>query len=492
MACYLGVDAGTTNTKVLVLFEDGSTRIAKSFPTPKYTRDGAEYFSLDAIETGVLTAIHQVKRDHEIAGIGFSSIGESVVPIDENGGTLGDPLTWYDTSTIPTARGLEHRSTLFPYTRRGLHPEHTLGVFKMLWMKEHRPRIASAAAAGTMKWLPVSSYLPFRWCGLQRWDYSQAARSFLLDIHHRQWDENALAALGLTGELPEVHSMGSPLAGTPEGIPLYLGGHDHIVGMNGVRILFGMGTLYASIGSAFVLGGTAVIGTRAMTAMIQEFDDLIAGAASQPGAYYIENSMRYCGTLLASVARITGESEPGAYYSRINDQLMENPIPENPALFLAEGDRFIRQSKTGFQIIDIPLQVTPSFLVWSLYLYLVLNARTILDELSGLFDASRLIVGGGPARNPLLMQLLADGLGIPLTLLDQSELSALGAALTAAEGAGDSQVIQNTLISLDTRVIEPGHRSPEIRRHLHRLSERISAYLEKTAHVYNHEHNKNR
>ena len=489
MTAYLGIDVGTTNTKVLVLFEDGSTRIAENFPTPKYKRAGVEYFSLEAIEKGILTAIGRIKREHTAAGIGFSSIGESVVPIDQDGRTLNDPITWYDAAAVQTARRFEERSDLFPYSRRGIHIEHTLGVFKMLWMKEHLPRIA-----GVKSWLPVSSYLAFRWSGVQKWDYSQAARAFLLDIHQRRWDRNALDALGLTGELPEADYMGrrlgdpldrprgsrrgscpDGLGGPAQGIPLYLGGHDHIVGMNGVRILFGMGTLFASIGSAFVLGGTALINTPAITAMIEDFDDLIVGAAGQPGAYYLENSMRYCGTLLAAAARMAGEPDTQAFYTRANAHLGE--IPDRPALFLTEGDRFIRQSASGFRIIDIPLQVNPSFLVWSLYLYLVLNARTILRELGGIFDSSRLIVGGGPTGNPVLMQLLADALEIPLTLLDQPELSALGAALTAAEGAGDFRVIQNIRGSLNTVSIEPSPRSPEIQHHLDRLARRIGAYL---------------
>ena len=73
------------------------------------------------------------------------------------------------------------------------------------------------------------------------------------------------------------------------------------------------------------------------------------------------------------------------------------------------------------------------------------------------------------------MQLTADALRMPLTLIQQPELSALGAALTAAEGAGDTDTIEHTRAAIDTTVIEPSERVDEIRQRLDRLSERMTA-----------------
>ena len=470
MKCYLGVDVGTTNTKVLALFEDGTTAIVAALTTPQYRRDGVEYFDVAAIERSVAAAVDAVRRADRVAGIGFSTIGESVVPLDRDGTSLSDPIAWYDAVTRKTAATLGERSDLFPYPRRGTQSEHTLAVYKILWMKAHLPTVGNVAS-----WLPVSSYLPFRWSGVQRWDYSQACRTLLLDIHDRRWDERALAALGLVGELPDPAYMGSAIGTTAEGIPLYLGGHDHIVGMNGVRALFGIGTLYNSIGSAFVLGGMTAIDGAAMAARLEEFDDLIVGVANQPGAYYIENSIRFYGTLLATIARIAGGADTARFYARSNAELATHAIPNEPVLFLVEGDRFLRQSKLGFQITEVPIAVDRPDLVWSLYLYLVLNTRTVVGELGDLFDSARFVVGGGPTGNRVLMQLTADTLQMPLTLIQQPELSALGAALTAAEGAGDTDTIEHTRAAIDTTVIEPSERVGEIRQRLDRLSERMTA-----------------
>jgi L-fuculokinase len=59
----------------------------------------------------------------------------------------------------------------------------------------------------------------------------------------------------------------------------------------------------------------------------------------------------------------------------------------------------------------------------------------ILERAAG-FKASSVICVGGGSRNKLWNQLRADLLGVPLTVLDQKETTALGAATFAFAGAG--------------------------------------------------------
>lgn len=451
MSSYLGIDVGTTNTKVLALHDDGSSRILHSSPTPVYTRNGVSFFDMAAVEAALSGAVDRARENLDLRGIGFSSIGESVVPLDADGTPLADPVVWYDRVTLDLFRKLGDRTDLFPYDKRGLGMKHTLGVYKMLWMKQNMPEVA-----GVRHWLPVSSFIPYRWSGEMRWDYSQACRSHLLDIHERSWDDRALEELGLGGELPPADYMGSRAGTTSTGIPLYLGGHDHIVGMNGVRILFGSDTIFDSIGSASVLGGTVTMGTAEMRRTLAAADDLIVGVAQAPGTYYAENSTRYFGKLLEAMARLLGAADIGLFYEEINQSLQQRneAAPALPRFFV-EGDRIVRQEKSGFDIRNLDVTMPREDVVWGLYLYLAVTTQLIVEELQGLFQEPRFVAGGGTSRNPLLMQVTADVLNRPITLLEQSELSGLGAALTAAESAGDGATLEHARDRLETRTVEP-------------------------------------
>ena len=471
MNSYLGIDVGTTNTKVLALHEDGSSQILHSSPTPVYTRNGVSFFDMAALEKRLSLAVDEAWERLDVRGISFSSVGESVVPLDAEGIPLADPLVWYDRITLDLFRGLRDREDLFPYEDRGLGMKHTLGVYKMLWMKQNLP-----AVAGVRHWLPVSSYLPYRWSGEMHWDFSQACRSHLLNIHERSWDERALKELGLTGELPPPDYMGSRVGTTHGGIPLYLGGHDHIVGMNGVRILFGSETIFDSIGSASVLGGTVSLESDQMRRTLAGADDMIVGVAHAPGTYYAENSTRYFGKLLESVARLLGAEDIGLFYDEMNDSLAQrNEAATAFPLFFVEGDRIVRQQKTGFDVRNLDVTMSREDLVWGLYLYLAVTTQLIVEELQDLFHEPRLVAGGGASRNPLLMQVTVDVLNRPMTLLEQSELSGLGAALTAAESAGDTRTLDNTRRDLETQTLEPSPKQQHRAREAARLREAMVA-----------------
>lgn len=499
MSCYVGIDIGTTNTKVLALTSDGRTDVVAATATPVYEAGGVSYFDVNRLHRELAAAVETARSRFEVRGIGFSSIGESVVPIDERGVRLSDPIVWYDKVTLETARDvLGGRRELFPYEERGLRSEHTLGVYKMLWMKENLERVSAVH-----RWLPVSSYIPYLWSGEMLWDFSQACRSYLLDIHRREWDEAALSELGFSGELPPADYMGTVIGTTRDGIPLYLGGHDHIVGMNGVRALFGQDTIFDSIGSASVLGGTVRMSADAMRAKLAAADDLIVGVSNEPGAYYAENAMRYFGKLLEAVARLLGAEDPARFYEEMNGRLATGGgatgsrgavgggapggaagsegasshdygalAPDLP-LFFVEGDRVVRQSKTGVDIAGLDLSGNRERFVQGLYLYLAVMTKMVADELEEMFEEPLFVAGGGASRNRTLMQLTADVLGRSVSLLEQSELSALGAAVTAAESAGDGETVQNTRDALSLVTLDPSPRGAEAAERAATLQEKL-------------------
>ena len=95
---YLGVDIGTTNTKVLILGENGEVTNIHRMSSPREIVNGVEYLKIDRIEGFVRECMRTASQSGKVEGIAFSGIGESVVPVSD-GKALSNPLMWHDRSS---------------------------------------------------------------------------------------------------------------------------------------------------------------------------------------------------------------------------------------------------------------------------------------------------------------------------------------------------------------------------------------------------------
>jgi xylulokinase len=91
---------------------------------------------------------------------------------------------------------------------------------------------------------------------------------------------------------------------------------------------------------------------------------------------------------------------------------------------------------------------------------LALQMRVMLEAMAALPNIalpSEIRAIGGNARNPLFMQIKADVYGRPVSVVDEPEASALGAALLGGIAAGLWPHLDAALAGLDRRdhVVEP-------------------------------------
>lgn len=450
---YLGFDIGTTNMKVLSVDQSGKISTVKTERTPTYSdQRGVHRFDLQKIIDFTRTTLtHTAESGQRIEGIGFSSIGESVVPLDEAGSPLADPILWYDGVTRKTAEELSHESRLRDYYSRGVRSSYTMGVYKMYYMLT-----TVIEQANVSVWLPLSSYLPFVLGGDMLWDYSQACRTLLLDIHKQAWDQDTIQHIGLIGGLPGPGPMGTPVGSTEAGIPLFVGGHDHIVGLNGIRELFGQDIIYYSLGSASLIGGIVSATADRMKEHMRRNPMLTVGRVRAGSEYPAELPGRYAGKLIESVARLIGSSDPQEFLSQANESL-QTYTPSRDALFMVEGDVFVGEQSNGFSVHEVPIDISPIELIHSVYTYLSAATAMAVDSLSPLFERPRLLVGGGPTNNRVLMQYMANGLQKDLSLLPEAELSALGAAILAVVGCKDRETLENCRGRLEPTIVQPSN-----------------------------------
>ena len=235
----LGIDIGTTNTKVAVYSKRGKLLAQSKALTPKgKSRDGLINFLPEKIWTTTARLIKQAvsNADVEIQAMAVSSFGESGVSLDENFEPTYDVIPWYDEQR--TTRQLEHLTkkidAQYFYNVTGLYPSAIHSVFKWLYLKEEKTKTWQQ----TKLWLSMTDFIGHKLSGTAFMEAGQAARTMAYDVVKNQWSKEILNAAGLnTNFLPPVVPATTPLGGItkeaskltglPEGTPVFVGGHDH-------------------------------------------------------------------------------------------------------------------------------------------------------------------------------------------------------------------------------------------------------------------------
>ena len=110
----LGVDVGTTHTKVLALdIASGRTVAVESAPTPmRQDADGEAHRAADVLET-VIELVARVSASlgpaPAVVALCVASVGEEVVLLDAKGLPVGDTIAWYDPRGLRASRRVRGR-----------------------------------------------------------------------------------------------------------------------------------------------------------------------------------------------------------------------------------------------------------------------------------------------------------------------------------------------------------------------------------------------
>lgn len=261
----LGVDIGTTDSKVLVTGIEGTEILSAATPSRWTNHDGrytdmpAEDLArtvLDLLERAVLKTTAEL-GPVRVSGIGVTAMGEAGVLLDEHSHAVFPIIAWFD------PRGAEEMSR-FPaevleqfWGRTGLPVSPTATVAKLAWMRR------TGVDFTRKTWLNIAEYVVYRLGGDAATELSLLARTGLLDQDTEALWPAAVAAVGASPELvpPRV------LAGTPlgrssnchgpvpkilHGAVLTVAGHDHPVAAIGCGVL-GADELFDSFGTAEAL-----------------------------------------------------------------------------------------------------------------------------------------------------------------------------------------------------------------------------------------------
>lgn len=475
MALLIGIDIGTTNTKVGLYDEKGNERAVTSRPTVAHRHpDGFSYYDPEEmwgfIASAIREAVERVETSEpgssrQIRSIGITSMAESGLLVDPATGEVKSAfLPWFDTCSAPQAERIAAESDLYERFRvSGIRNGFKLGLPKLLWLKER-----DQAAFRNTVWLSASGYIAYRLSGKAAFDYSLAARTFCFHINRKEWDRDWIRHFGFDPAMfPEALPSGTALGavesglagslGLPEGVQVAIAGHDHVVASLSVGAVT-PDVVYDSMGTAETLVGTFPE---------RELDRKDYDSGLSYGCHVAEGRMFWMGGNAASggsVEWLRGiVADPELSYEQLLQDLSElGPEPTGILFYpyLSGAGAPKPDTKALASFIGLAKAHGRKHLIKAVLEGTAYQLQAIREEAERVSGRSiaRLVVVGGGTRNPYWLQTKADVLGATLVAPPIGEATLLGAALCAGAGAGvyaSMDEAANASAGLSAKTIQP-------------------------------------
>ena len=486
---YLGLDVGTTGCKAGVFDADGrlSALAYREYPLLAPEPGWAE---IDSARVGeaclevIREAADACPKD-PVRAMGISSQGEAFTPVGPNGEILGNAMVSSDARAQPLVetwgRQLGARR-LYEATGHTPHPMFT--IFKLRWLREHKPDVWAAAA----KFYCFEDLIQMH-LGLEpAISWPLAGRTMMFNVATHRWEPGILAELDLDGgRLARLMPSGSVVGtvasrvaqhlGLPEGVIVVAGGHDQPCGALGAGAVEPGMAMYATGTTECICPalGQPVFQDELFRSNICTYDYTL------DGMYTTVLFSLTGGNLLRWFRDEWGQSEveeAGRTNADPYDLIIGRMAPEPTGLlvlpyFTPSGTPYFDSQLPG-AVLGLRLTTTRGEFLRALLEGVALEMRLNVDILqrAGLELREFRAIGGG-AKNRALTQLKADVLGRPVTTLAVTEAGCLGVAMLAcAAHCGTSPVELARTWVRPQEVVEP-----DPRRSAH-YEERFGAYRE--------------
>ena len=456
MACYLGIDVGTSGTKTLLMDPDGKVLATATseydFETPKpgWTQQDPELW-WQATRQSVRAVIRKAKLDgKQVAGIGLSGQMHGLVITDGAGKPLRPCLMWNDQRTAAQAAAIEDacggQKGLIRLVGNAAMTSFTLT--KLMWVRDNEPR-----TYGRIKHLLLpKDYVRLRLTGEYVGEVSDMSGTLMLDQRKRTWSKQIVEKFQIDRDiLPPVvesHEVTGKVTkdaakklGIAEGTPVVGGGGDQPAGA------IGNGIVNDGLTSA-TMGTSGVVFTHSRRYVVDPASRVNTFCSSVAGEYCMfgcvlsaGGSFQWFRNTLASAEVAAARRRKIDPYELLTAQAAEAPAGCEGVFWLPylTGERTPHAdpvAKAGW--VGIHAGTDRKTLIRA-----VMEGATFAmnDTVRILRDERKLPIreirlSGGGARSEFWRQLQADVYGTTCTTINAEEGPAYGVALLAAVGTG--------------------------------------------------------
>ena len=449
-AYVIGIDQGTTGTKVILFDQDGEItgsfyrEVAQIYPEPGWVEhDPNEYWSTVLACSAEVFETAQISAE-EIAAIGITNQRETTIFWDKN---TGEPVS---NAIVWQCRRTAHMCDEFRETgleeevrkKTGLLIDAYFSATKMRWIIDNVPGVPEGISDGRIIAGNIDSWLIWKLSGgaFHVTDFSNASRTLLLNIYDHEWDEGLLDGFGIPRSiLPELHPSSGTLAVTSPDV--FFGQEIPIAGVAGDQhaatfgqTCFRPGMAKNSYGTALALfmntGPDAIVSKSGLTTNLgwrigNETEYALEGVVFNGGSaiQWLRDGLRV----------ITDSAEASTLAAQVEDTGGVYMVPAFTGLCAPYWDMYARGT-----IVGITRGTSREHLARATLESLGYRTRDVMDSMAADRGepAPSLRVDGGATKSDFLMQFQADILGIPVERPSVTEMAARGAAYLAGLGVG--------------------------------------------------------
>ena len=435
----IGLDVGTTGTKAVVVNENGQVLSGgyKEYGLVsvygRVTQKADDWW--DAACFAIKEAVSKIDNKNDIVAISLSTQGSSMVPVNEKGEPIYDVITWMDTRSKAEAEELADAvGAERIYRKCGWQVSPVLDAAKLIWLRKNEKEVFALADC----FITTLEFINMHLTGRRVIDPTNAAIRQLFNIETGDWDDEILSAAGITRErLPEVLPVGAFVGnltseaarelGLSVDVKVYNGAHDQYC---------------ASLGSGAVETGDMLLATGTTWVVLGITPELlyteshISPGIHPAGAYGAMASIVSAGSALNWYKKnVIGDS-----FKTIDEEASKR-MAEAKDLFVLpyvcgagfpHGRPELRGSMFGLDVGHDKFHIARAAMEGVAF-----EAAGVLSEFAAQgMKIDKLMMTGGAARSDLWSEIVGYVTGCEIYRMNEPETCCVGAAMTAAVGAG--------------------------------------------------------
>lgn len=445
---YIGIDLGTSAVKLLLMDDGGNIEKVVSreypleFPQPGWSQQAPEDW-----KTAVLDGLRELTEDcdkTQIAGIGSGGQMHGLVILDGEDNVIRPAILWNDGRTAKQVEYLNEtigREKLSAYTANIAFAGFTAP--KILWIRENEPENFRKIA----KIMLPKDYINYILTGVHCCDYSDASGMLLLDVKNKRWSREMLTICGVSeSQMPKLfesyETVGTlkpeiaRMLGFPETVKVCAGAGDNAAAAVGTGVV-GEGGCNISLGTS----GTVFISSRSFGV---DPNNALHAFAHADGGYHLMGCMlsaASCNKWL--MEDIFGTKAYEAEQASITDDKLGN----NHVYFLPYlmGERSpINDVNARAAFIGMTMDTSRADLTQAVLEGVAFAIRDSMEVAKSLgIHIQKSMLCGGGAKSPLWKKILANVLGIELTVPVSEQGPGMGGAMLAMVACGAYETVED-------------------------------------------------
>ena len=338
------------------------------------------------------------------------------------------------------------KESLYPITGRWQGAQHL--KTRLLWFKRHCPDLYSSIS----RVVSIGGYFEGRLTdGTVRWEPTTACESAMFNVCSLTFLEDGAGMFGrrtTPGQI--IGGVNDGIAarlGIAAGTPVICGGGDTqlgVLGAGGIR----------EGDTVIVAGSSAPVNTVLSAAALDPACRTVTNPHVVSGRWVMEANAMMTGTTFQWTKDLLFDGNEADPYRRLNEAATrrlheEGALPEM-ALFAGASTADARkgnayaEGRLSFSMRDLNAgRITRDAVALSAFestAYAILGNTGLLASIVGM--PKRVIIGGGETRLPLLLDMLAGLLPIPIYRAHGDDMTCLGAAILAWHGIGRYESVE--------------------------------------------------